>query len=190
MKTRRRKKFTTGKCIIFLGLIVFMNLMGITYAYWSNGGMDIITMVNTGIMEIQFDPYTKYETVNGNGELTVRYLDERTVLIEGTVEEGVDEEVTETDEATVISPVYSDYEGIIEFKIVNSGRVPAKLVDVNMKSGDEDVVSSSSGYSGPLYPVNYGTANDMNQVFYIRAGAEEGTGTIEFETELTFNQLN
>ena len=187
MISRRRKKAPISKCILFICSIVVLNLAGISYAYW-NSGMNIMMLVSTGDLDVRFDPNTSYELVKGNGDLTVKLLDEKTIMVEGTVEEAVSEEIVETDEATIISPAYSDYEGLLEFNIINKGRIPAELVNNTLENESGSVLANVNSQGGLLYPLDYNLGNSISQELRIQAGAEEGNNTINFEAELLFNQ--
>ncbi len=188
MISRRRKKAPISKCILFVCSIVILNLAGISYAYW-NSGMNIMMLVSTGNLDVRFDPNTSYELVNGNGDLTVKFLDEKTIMVEGTVEEAVSEEIVETDEATIIRPVYSDYEGFLEFNIINKGKIPAELVNNTLENESGSVLANVDSQDGLLYPMDNNLEDYISQELRIQAGAEEGNNTVNFESEFVFSQL-
>jgi hypothetical protein len=174
-----------GKNILIACVIIALSTAGISYAYW-NSGMNITALVSTGDLDVQFDPNTEYEVVNGSGNLSVTFQDSKTLLVEGTIEEAVKEVTEESEEMTIIRPEYSDHYGVLKFKIVNKGGVPAELVDSILENADGNVINCSDSKNTILFPQEDNRGNRMNQEIQISAGADKDT--IDFNAEYTFNQ--
>lgn len=151
--------------LIFLVMIVALNIIGISYAYW-NDGVRIIGRVTTGYMDVYFS-----DEIRSSEDLSIRFENNnRTMVVEGSVEQHFIENVTETDEAVVISPVFSDFEGFFSYKIIRDSTVPAKYAGSAVSKGDGLVLDLSE--------------YDDEHLVHIKAGE----GEYNFEIELQFTQ--
>ncbi len=185
MAIKSKRDAFMGKNILFACIIIALSTAGISYAYWDSG-MNIMTLVKTGDLDVQFDPDTSYQVVNGNGNLNVTFEDSKTILIEGTVEEAVKKITEETPEATIIKPEYSNHFGLLKFKIINKGEVPAELVDSRLENADGNVASGLDGRNVLLLPQKDNLGNCLDQEIHINAGRD--ANTIDFHAEYTFSQ--
>lgn len=182
MARNKSKHRITHKGIFFVATIVMLNLIGVSYAFWDSG-LNLTSTVYTGNMDVIFDQNLVYKLVGGKGDLTVRFEDPRTMVVEGSVDEEVHEKVTETEEATIISGDFSDYNSIINFNLLNNGSVPAEIVDTKLNNVSGASISldhkSKIIYSGQVLQ-----NNNENSELKIQAGK----GDVDFEVEFRVTQ--
>lgn len=162
MKKMRKKRHPYTRGLLFLISIISLSGMGVSYAYWTSQ-LDLITRVSTGYLGVNF------EDAVGSEELRISFDKDKSVLyIEGVAQEKVTELITETEEATIISAEYSDYEGYFGFNFEDNGSIPAKLTEKKINKDDNLVLEESS--------------DGLDERMYIRAGE----GVYDFEIDLHF----
>lgn len=106
MRKKIREK-SPGKFFIVTAAIIAMNFLGISYAYWSDD-LRVHTQWTTSIGNIDPSFREDYSIggIEGTGELSVRFEDEYTMVIEGQVETG--------------------YTAFLNYHVINKGSVPVK----------------------------------------------------------------
>lgn len=139
MKRRiRKKRYRTS--ILFLICIIALSYAGVSYASW-NSQLEILASVTTGFLDVYFG-----NTATGSEGLHITLDDEqRMIMVEGTVEENITEVVTETEEVTIITADYSDYEGIIDYGITDAGSVTARLAGKSIQKDSSLVLEETDG---------------------------------------------
>ncbi|AKL94400.1 hypothetical protein CACET_c08920 [Clostridium aceticum] len=82
MAKKKRKKDSLGKCMILIGSITVLNLMGISYGYW-NGGLQMIASLSTGKMDLEVIPRNDQITLTpgSTGSLSYEIVDYSTIPV-------------------------------------------------------------------------------------------------------------
>ncbi|NLO39447.1 MAG: hypothetical protein GX115_08270 [Ruminiclostridium sp.] len=164
MRRLIRKKHHYAKTILFLICIAALSFVGVSYASW-NSQMEILTSVTTGFLDVYFNGWA----TNSEG-LQISLDDaQRLMLVEGIVEESMTEVVTQTEEATIITADYSDYEGSFDYSIADAGSADAQLAGKSIQKDDSLVLEETVG-------------EDDRQQIRIKAGE----GVYNFEIELQY----
>lgn len=131
MKRRMTKKHS-GKLIIITVSIIAMNFLGISYAYWTEDlGVNAQMTTSMGNINPSFCNQYSINKVKGDGDLSIRFEDDYTMIIEGQVEPG--------------------YKAFLDYNIVNKGTVPVKYENQkdNVHDGIKIVVNQKAGVLKP-----------------------------------------
>lgn len=161
---RKAKKYRiSGKTIILMTSIILTNMMGISYAVW-NGGLDIGATIGLGTFDVAFDR-CYIENIQGEGDLSVRRVDEDTIELKGEV-----------------SP---DFEGTLNYSIVNKGSIPAYFEGESGDIPESGVMLALSKQQYAIKPDGGPTDSDNSQTLQIHAESE---GEYSFEIQLPFSQ--
>ena len=142
-----------------------MNFIGVSYAYWTEDlGINVKLNTSTGNIDPQFCSRYAIDPIRGNGDLSVRFEDKYTMIIEGVVE--------------------PDYKAMLHYCVVNKGSVPVKLIDLgeNIKEGLNIMVNQESGI---LEPDENFYSETGNSKLHIQANDE---GKYKFDINLLFGQ--
>jgi|GEM_PF-3475064 len=129
LSRKKRRNIFRSSHMILLSAIVFINLLGITYAYW-NDILDFHFSFSTGNLNPKFSKTASIDVIQGTGDLSVTFEDDYTMNIQGTVDSG--------------------YRALISYFIENGGTVPFRLVGFNPISGN-GIVGIQSSADGQIY---------------------------------------
>ena len=182
MARKKRNKGSIAKAIIVLVSITLLNIYGISYAYWNNN-LQIATSISTGNMDVQFnnaDSVCDFETIQGEGALKARI--------------GADEIIVEGE-------VSSDYKGVLDYSVINTGSIPAKyignsngnicdsmefLLDQNKVLIIENVFCGSNNFQLNVRVEDSGSEENKNEAHE----SQDANYTYDFEMNLPFGQSN
>ena len=112
--------------IIMLSVILFMSVLGISYASW-NDSIDAGVGVNTGTSGLIIHGYSEVEPEEG---INIRNLE-----IEGNT-------------ASITAEMNQGYQGLLTLLVQNTGSVPVKILDHTISPGDEPIEIDVSIYDG------------------------------------------
>lgn len=113
--TLKRKRKQVGKKLIIISSIVLLNMMGVSYAYWTDQLQIVTTLSTGGINPVFSEGNIKIVRADGDendSKSTLSNLnlelkdDNHTIVIKGDIEEG--------------------YKAIIDYGINNNGTIPIK----------------------------------------------------------------
>ena len=112
--------------IIMLSVILFMSVLGISYASW-NDSIGAGVGVNTGTSGLIIHGYREVEPEEG---INIRNLE-----IEGNT-------------ASITAEMNQGYQGLLTLLVQNTGSVPVKILDHTISPGDEPIEIDLSIYDG------------------------------------------
>lgn len=112
---KKRKKGFSGKYTLFIGAILFLNLIGVSYGYW-NDGLQVRNSVTTGKIEV-------IPRLNNSPE---------GVMIQ-------DFNFTGGNNANIQGVALDEYEGELELKylVTNTGTIPVRILS---QDGREEIL--------------------------------------------------
>ena len=157
----KRSKFRNE--IVMILPIIFLNSLGISYAFW-NDGLKLSSTINTGSIKPVFSDTFTLEDINGNGNLTVRVEDESTIIIEGEINQG--------------------YNAALNYGVINKGSIPIKFTQ-QKETKTDGLNLQLNQQSSILMPNESFPSQDINTKLQIQAGKE---GNYSFNTDLFFEQ--
>lgn len=162
---RRIKRIRTSEVIILIASIIVVNFIGVSYAYWTeSSNINVNLSTSMGNIDPQFCSKYLLEPIKGNGELSVSFEDEYTMIIEGVVE--------------------PDYKAFLHYCVVNKGSIPAKYDNQkdNIKDGINVIINQESGILEPgenFYSETGNSKLDINAL---------SKGNYRFDIMLPFKQ--
>ncbi len=112
--------------IIMLSVILFMSVLGISYASWNNS-IGAGVGVNTGTSGLIIHGYSEVEPGEG--------INIRDLKIEGNT-------------ASITAEMNQGYQGLLTLLVQNTGSVPVKILDHTISPGDEPIEIDVSIYDG------------------------------------------
>lgn len=121
---KRKRKFRP-KYILVIGIIILMNLMGVSYAYWTDS-LQIDTKITTGAMNVEFIENETFKVVpEGNNDT------------EGWLSSEIRDKDGKKNNHLHISGILKIKEkGFIQFGIFNNSSVPVKYIGSNKEFKD------------------------------------------------------
>ncbi|WP_418790606.1 hypothetical protein [Phosphitispora sp. TUW77] len=165
MVRKRKKRRILQPYVLLMAVIIPLNFIGISYAYW-NDGLDINNSVSTGLIEPLFCDNYSLDIIQGNGELNIGIDDGDTITVDGRV--------------------YTDYKAFINYCLKNEGTVPVKYSGQHDEFVNARIVDLSLP-SGIIEPEGCIPSGDNNLQLCIHADEE---GIYDFEIEIPFQQWN
>jgi len=165
------KKPFSGKNIIIGVSLILLNIVGISYAHWSEQ-LEITSSITSGKADAIFCKDYNLEVIRGNGSLTAaRQKDEYdkwTIMdVSGKVEPG--------------------YKAFLHYCVINTGTVPFVFDDQHIKL-DNGIVLQLSQKSGILDPQQRFYSETGNPQLDITVPHNLANGFYPFEMVLNFRQ--
>jgi hypothetical protein len=161
-----RRQITKSKlfyqwAIVCLCAIGTLSLLGVGYALWENGNLEIVQSISAGNIDPYFSNYELNEAGYNLGDLQITRED-NIITITGNVQPG--------------------YQGTLNYEVTNRGSVPVNCCIIDENKNLPEIIKIEK----PERTIR-GKDGSAKGKLEIIAGEE---GTYNFETKLTVHQWN